>query len=373
MKTRKVYSKRLKRHTWQIDFTSEKERLRVSGFATRREAEEAYAAVLTRKRAERFGMALPQLPWTLGALEKKVEADPKWKERLAFLRSFRSFIEYTGRSMELTKIRQTHLADWMETIKKKGEIKPNSIYTYARQVIAVLNAAPIYFPDFEWKAPRLPMITLDPGRDRVLTAEEIRKLIAALQSDRARMESHRGISGRRNGADLFRLALLVPAREAELLALRPADVNLDWMTISINSTKVNRKRVIPLSSAALAILQSRWPEKGKAFFAGFSANQLRRALMKASVLADVEYGDQVEGGWIFHDLRHTAATTMAANGIDYSTLAEILGHSRRDMTARYIHPTLDSQRKAVEALETFYLTLIGASPKETRQHLVSSF
>lgn len=372
MKTRKVYSKRLKRHTWQIDFTLEKERLRVSGFATRREAEEAYAALLARKRAERFGMAVPQLPWTLGALEKKAAADPKWKERPAFLRSFRSFIEVTGHSMELTKLRQIHVVSWMETLK--GRVSPNSINTYARQVITILNTATLYFPDFEWKAPRIPTMTLDPGRDRVLTAEELRKLITALQSDRARNESHRGFSCRLKSADLLRLALLVPARESELLALRPTDVNLDWKTISINSTKVNRKRAIPLSSAALAILQSRWPEKGKAFFSEFKGSQLRRALKKASILSGVAYGDQVEGGWVFHDLRHTAATIMAAHGIDYSTLAEIIGHRRRDMTARYIHPSLDSQRKAVEVLETFYLQLIVELPAaDSETNLASSF
>jgi len=39
----------------------------------------------------------------------------------------------------------------------------------------------------------------------------------------------------------------------------------------------------------------------------------------------------------FHDLRHTAASKLAAIGDDSVTIAEILGHSSFRMTKRYTH------------------------------------
>ena len=164
---------------------------------------------------------------------------------------------------------------------------------------------------------------------------------------------------RRGGFQTKALAQLVPARRGELLALTVTDVNLDWNTITIHAKKTNSVRAIPLSSIALEILKARWPAKGKKFFPGYTPKQLITSLQKASDLSGVEYGDQIEGGYVFHDLRHTAATIMLTNGIDHATVAEILGHQSRDMTGRYIHPTLDSQRKAIKVLENFCLGIKG--------------
>lgn len=48
----------------------------------------------------------------------------------------------------------------------------------------------------------------------------------------------------------------------------------------------------------------------------------------------------------FHDLRHTAATLMIANGLDIKTVQEICGHKDIATTLRYVHLLGDSTRKA---------------------------
>ena len=54
----------------------------------------------------------------------------------------------------------------------------------------------------------------------------------------------------------------------------------------------------------------------------------------------------------FHDLRHTAATLMLANGEHPKIVQERLGHSDiSTMLNRYLHVTMNMQRKAADRME----------------------
>ncbi len=54
----------------------------------------------------------------------------------------------------------------------------------------------------------------------------------------------------------------------------------------------------------------------------------------------------------FHDLRHTAATRIAATGVDSFTLAYIFGWSDIRMAMRYTHATNVNMKQAVRSLDT---------------------
>lgn len=57
----------------------------------------------------------------------------------------------------------------------------------------------------------------------------------------------------------------------------------------------------------------------------------------------------------FHSLRHTFATNCIDNGMDIKSLSEILGHSDVQITLnRYVHPTMDTKRKHMNALSAVY-------------------
>jgi integrase len=51
-----------------------------------------------------------------------------------------------------------------------------------------------------------------------------------------------------------------------------------------------------------------------------------------------------------HDLRHTAATKMAAAGVPESTMLAIMGHMSRAMLERYSHIRMAAKREAVKSL-----------------------
>ncbi len=52
-----------------------------------------------------------------------------------------------------------------------------------------------------------------------------------------------------------------------------------------------------------------------------------------------------------YDLRHTYATRQAECGTDIATLQELLGHSKIEMTKRYVHPSNDHKADAMRRME----------------------
>jgi integrase len=78
-----------------------------------------------------------------------------------------------------------------------------------------------------------------------------------------------------------------------------------------------------------------------------------RSLTSACKDAGITYGRFVEGGFIFHDLRHTINTNMKKAGVDESVIMAITGHSTREMFDRY--NTVDRQdiKKATDFYSAF--------------------
>ena len=52
----------------------------------------------------------------------------------------------------------------------------------------------------------------------------------------------------------------------------------------------------------------------------------------------------------FHDLRHTFASHLVMNGVDLSTVKELMGHKSIEMTMRYSHLSKGHKDHAVEQL-----------------------
>jgi integrase len=257
-----------------------------------------------------------------------------------------------------TPILKLTKSDLKTFVSRFEGIKGSSINRYLGAVMAMLHAAGEYFPELEdWNPPHVRRMTEGPGRERVLTGDEIARLLAALKGGRQRLERFDSAKVKGEVYDLLRMMLLTGAREGELMKLEQSAINWNWRTLQIDATKTKTIRVLPLSDTALEILQSRYT--GKQHFFSINYHQLWRTLKKVCPLADLTIGQSAAGGWVFYDLRHTAASVMELNGVSYSTVSKILGHKRGDMTAHYTHATLESMRHGLQVLEKWCLEIDG--------------
>ena len=102
---------------------------------------------------------------------------------------------------------------------------------------------------------------------------------------------------------------------------------------------------IPLNEEAAQIL-GKWDNDSEWVFPGAAESPLttiKRSWAKIRKDANLP-------SLRFHDLRHTFATRLLQRGADIKTVSTLLGHKEIAVTARYLHATDESKRKAVELL-----------------------
>lgn len=174
------------------------------------------------------------------------------------------------------------------------------------------------------------------------------------------------------------LCLYTGLRLGEVCALKWEDIDRESQLLTVNRT-VQRlyikgyvtktilletepkssysRREIPLSSPILQLLFQlpHAPEEEYIFGKNKPAepktmqNYFKRFLKKANL-----------SNKNFHILRHTFATNCIEGGIDVRSLSEILGHSDVQITLnRYVHPSMDTKRKHLDALSLFYGQIHG--------------
>ena len=144
----------------------------------------------------------------------------------------------------------------------------------------------------------------------------------------------------------FPLALMLGTRKSELLAMRWADIDMERRTWRIPETKAGNSHLLPLPGPAVAML-SGLPSRGKSdwVFPGDGAaghivepaKAWQRVRARANV-ADVR----------IHDLRHTLASWLVAQGFNLPLIGRALNHTQTATTARYAHLALDPVRAALE-------------------------
>lgn len=177
-----------------------------------------------------------------------------------------------------------------------------------------------------------------------LTPAEVGSLIGQCS-----MRAPTGIRNRAMLTLLYRSGL----RVSEMLALRPADVNLAQHSIRLLDTKSGKPQTRGFHPTAADALM-RWMDKrselgvrNAPLFCTLSGDPvsddyvrvlLRRLGAKAGI------GKRVHP----HGLRHTFACELEAQGAPVTVISKLLGHSSVAVTARYLDHLSNAQ--AIEAL-----------------------
>lgn len=131
------------------------------------------------------------------------------------------------------------------------------------------------------------------------------------------------------------IALLTGCRRGEVLALQPAMIGSDTLTIPAGNTKTLRTRTVPIVPALRPWL-THVPLQMN--FEGLKTG-FRRA-REAAGMPHVHY----------HDLRHSCATILLSLGTPLDVVRDILGHTTIRTTERYAHVLVHRQRSALEGL-----------------------
>lgn len=131
-------------------------------------------------------------------------------------------------------------------------------------------------------------------------------------------------------------ALETGMRRGEILALRVRDVDIERCTATIRMSKNGHARTIPLSSLAVALLETTiavMSDKDKASnerIFPITALALRLAWVRLTKRAKI---DDLH----FHDLRHEAISRFFEKGLTVPEVASISGHRDIRMLLRYAH------------------------------------
>ena len=149
------------------------------------------------------------------------------------------------------------------------------------------------------------------GRERVLADAEISAIWRA--------------SGEADYGRIVKLLILTAARRAEIGALSWSELDLDagiW-TLPAARAKGGRAHILPIMPMMMAVITTVPRRASRNYLfgergAGFGGwNSGKRALDRRSGIS----------GWVIHDLRRSAATSMANLGVQPHIIEEILAHS----------------------------------------------
>lgn len=222
-----------------------------------------------------------------------------------------------------------HFAAWRD--KRLTEVAPasviremqlmSSVLTVARKEWGIIGRNPI-------ADVRKPKKTAP--RDRLPTDDELARLAHAAGDDLSKATAR--------AFHAFRFALETAMRAGEICGMQWESVDIDRRVVRLLHTKNGRPRDVPLSSAAVQLLED-LPRLDPVF--GLSSSQL-----------DILWRSKVRDragvtGLTFHDARHAAITALAKK-LDVLDLARMVGHSDLRMLQVYYNETAENIAKRLD-------------------------
>jgi integrase len=171
-------------------------------------------------------------------------------------------------------------------------------------------------------------------QERILTRDEITKLLAAC-SDYSR--------------PIVLTALHTGMRKGEILGLKWGQVDLEKRVITILFSKSGRVRKIPINSVLLEVLKGLKEKATQEYVFTCVRTKAPAGKIQTAWLTAIRKSGIIRCR--FHDLRHTFASHLIANGVDIVTVKELLGHADIKMTMRYAHAAPETKLQAVATLE----------------------
>lgn len=286
----------------------------------------------------------------------------------------------------LTELTPKHLHDFYQYCLKEYKITTNTVQHYHANIRQALQHA------FKMDMIRSnPADKVDrPKKNRFVgsfyTNEELNQLFEVVKDDPVELAVY--------------LAAFYGLRRSEIVGLKWSAINFQLQTISIRHT------VIPVSYEGKQIIVEKDRAKNKASYRTlplvpvffelllrlWEEQQKNRALFKHSYQYKYEeyiyvnkLGDRIKPGYItqhfplvlkkhglrhirFHDLRHSCASLLVANGVNLKDIQEWLGHSHYSTTANiYAHLDYSSKISSAQVMSnTLQIPIIQKAPEPSQ-------
>lgn len=244
-----------------------------------------------------------------------------------------------------------------EIMARGAPIQANRVLTLVRKVFNFAIARDIV--QFN-PCQAVPLPAKPKTRDRVLSAEEIRKVWASAEQDDPLI------------AAMLKLRLLTAQRGGEIEAMSWDDIDFEaaiW-TIPGDLAKNGLAHRVPLSFQSLELLRqlnstrasSRW-----VFPSPLGPDKHIENIQKA--IQRVRAREECQVDFVGHDLRRTAASNMASMGIPRLVISKVLNHVEQGVTAVYDRHSYDREKR--EALEAWSKRLEAILAKEDATNVTS--
>jgi integrase len=236
--------------------------------------------------------------------EQKIEAYllPRWRGRAA------------------SSITRREVADLLEGLAQRAPIQANRVKALLSKMFKHGRLRELLPENFD------PVRDLDrPAperhRDRVLTAEEIRKLWRIWEEEKSVVSA------------AFRVFLLTAQRPGEVLRMRWKDIQGSWWKAAADSSKNGRSHIVYLTPTTQAVLQEvRGASEEWVFASSRVPGEPIVAINNAAERYRAVSGMQ---DWRPYDLKSTAVTNMSRLGVSRFDVRRVVNHVDQEVTARY--------------------------------------
>lgn len=191
--------------------------------------------------------------------------------------------------------------------------------------------------------------------NKALNDKQVAKLLEALKSDKTPIQYYY----------LCVFALETGLRAGEILGLtwdnvdfhrREIHVVRQWKYIAENQygfgtlKKKNSKRIVPMAQSTIKILKKYKQASNIIDIDNRVFPIMTRTVQRFMFSLSKELGFRVS----MHTLRHTYATKLIANGLDFKTTASILGHDVKMTMKVYSHVTDDMMENAAKKINSIF-------------------
>ncbi len=255
------------------------------------------------------------------------------------------FMQENGATLNPDQVTTRIVRKWIVSLRHRDL----AVSTIRRRIYS-LKSFWNYLLDFEIVKSD-PLRTISPPKQperlpTYLNQDELAQLLAAAAEHRVEY------CRKRNHAIIATFAF-TGVRRGELLGLTLDDLDLVEGTLRIEDGKGGKTRVLPLlEDAADAIerwLQIRRDNGHNYLFTTTHGNRIYASRLQTIWKSILERSGITKPNVTMHTLRHTFATLLLRSGdCDLPSLQKLLGHSRLDTTAIYLHVAPQQLREAVD-------------------------